>query len=114
METKVKVAKVSFADARFKSFDMNENYDLTIFLNSWDEKMLRVVFYHTIQFSFKLGDVTQQLYQILGNNSFFEEALNREYVKAPEDHPFKMFQIHDIDDFPYIEVVAERVEVIKE
>ena len=51
---------------------------------------------------------------ILSDSPFLDEALSREYIEIPIDHPFKLFQIEDIYDFPFIQVVAESVTVIKE
>ena len=104
--------KIDFADSRFKSYEMFEN---TLILNliSWDEKTLKVIFSNCIQFSYKLGDFIENLYEIMEESDFLREALSHKYVKTPSIHPFRLFQLQDISDFPFIEVVAESVSVEK-
>lgn len=114
MEKKLVAPSIDFADGEFKSFEMTENSKLIVYLKSWKEKNITLIFSSVIQFSYKLGDHLSNIYEISGSSHFLEEALEREYIKVPENHPFKLYQIHDISDFPYVEVVAERVEVIKE
>lgn len=41
---------IDFADSKYKSFDMSENSVLTIFLNSWQEKPLRLFFLKLFNF----------------------------------------------------------------
>lgn len=112
MEQPLNITDTSFPDSRFKSFTMLDNGDLIVYLISWQEKEIKITFLHVIQFSYKLGDVTQGLYEMTTHSSFLEEALRLQYIKVPDDHPYRYFQIQDIDDFPYIEVVAEGVDVI--
>lgn len=60
-----------------------------------------------------MGDVTQDLFEILENSTFLDEALKIMYGEKIDHHPYKFFQIQDIDDFPYIEEVAKSVKVEK-
>lgn len=115
MSKKLAAEHIDFADSEYKSFYMSENYTLTVKMNSWKETPLSLIFSHAIQFSYKLGDVPKDLYEISNEDStFLREALLMKYGYIPSDHPFKLFQIEDIDDFPFIQVVAESVNVVKE
>jgi hypothetical protein len=53
---------VDFADSEYESFDMSENAILTIYMKSWQNKPLRIIFAEVIQFSYKLGDFPKDLY----------------------------------------------------
>lgn len=43
---------IGFDDASYSSCEMH-NKELTVLLNSWDEKTIKLVFSNTIQFKFK-------------------------------------------------------------
>ncbi|MFI0436086.1 MAG: hypothetical protein ACH350_10270 [Parachlamydiaceae bacterium] len=103
-----------FADSEFESFHMyDREKTLKIHLTSWDEKELCIVFCNPIQFSFKEGDTISSFYEIENNSILLNEALSLHYAKIPPSHPFKLFQIWDINDFPIISIVAESVSVSK-
>lgn len=77
-------------------------------------KTFAVVFFKTIQFLYRLGSGPKDLYEVQNDHSFLEEALLQNYGYKPTNHPFKFFQLEDIDDFPFIQVVAESVKVFKD
>jgi hypothetical protein len=114
MDKKRVMSSVSFADSEYKSFHMTEEATLTVYMKSWEEEPFKIVFKHATQFLYRLGDVPKGLYELSNTSSFLEEALSKEYIEIPLDHPYKLFQIEDINDFPFIQVVAESVIVIKE
>lgn len=108
-------SEIDFADSEYKSFNMSENYILTINMNNWQEKSFKIIFVNTIQFVYKLGDIPKGVFELSNDDSsFFNEALLLEYGYMPSQHPFKLFQLEDIDDFPFIQVVAESVTVVKD
>jgi hypothetical protein len=107
------ILNISFADSEYKSFSMSDDDVLTIYMKSWQEKPFKLIFKHAIQFLYRLGDVPKGVYE-LSTSSFLDEALSKQYIKTPADHPYKVFQIEDIYDFPFIQVVAESVTVVKE
>ena len=53
------------------------------------------------------------LFEIEELTDFFKEALIRERGSVHAQHPFKLFYIEDIEDDPFIQVVAESVTVHK-
>lgn len=91
-----------------------EDGNFVVYLNYCNGKILRLIFFNVIQFSYKLGSSVSHIYEITAKNPILDEALSFWYVKVPSDHPYKLFQIIDIEDFPFIEVVAERAEVVKD
>jgi hypothetical protein len=106
--------EIDFTIAQVESFCMSENSILTINFNLQRGKLLKIIFSHAIQFSYKLGNIIKNIYEIPNHSSFLEEALSEYYVSIPTNHPFKLFHIEDMDDLPLIEVVAESVYVMKE
>ena len=103
-----------FADSEFESAHMYDREKiLKIHLTSWDERELCVIFFNPIHFSFKEGDAISNFYEIENNSALLNEALSIHYKKKPASHPFKLFQIWDINDFPIISIVAESVSVSK-
>jgi hypothetical protein len=107
------ISNISFDDSEYKSFCMSENDTLTVYMNSWQEIPFKIVFKHTIQFLYRLGDVPSKLFVITNESPFLKEALMNNYVEIPADHPYKLYQLEDLDDFPFIQVVAEAVEIIR-
>lgn len=113
MEKKPLKTNVSFADSKYNSFQRDEEGNLVIYMNSWEEEPFQVIFIHAIQFLFRLGDIPKGIYEFSNHSSFLQEALFQEYGYIPVDHPYKLFQIEDIDNFPFIEVVAESISILR-
>jgi hypothetical protein len=114
MNKKLAAEHIDFADSEYVSLNITEDDVLIIYLRSWQEKTLKITFSNTLQFLYTQEDAIQDIYEILDVSPFLEKALSKRYIKLPLDHPFKLFQIEDIDDFPFIQVVAESVHVVKE
>ena len=106
MEKQLGFPGIGFADSEFESFHMNDRDNiLTICLTSWDEKELCLSFSNPIQFTYKLGDAIANFYEIK-DSQYLAEALSQQYVKIDKNQKFRLFQIWDINDFPFISVVA--------
>lgn len=103
---------VSFADAEFCYFQISENYDLTIYVTSWDEKEIKIEFFDVLSLSFLRGSIIDNLFEI-ANSQYLEDSIKRHYKEKPLNPRFKHYQLIDIDDLPFIEVVAERAQVVK-
>jgi len=114
MNKKLAMPTFDFADSEYKSFNMSEDATLIIYMNNWQAIPFKIIFTHAIQFSYKLGFVPKDLYEVLEDSIFLNEALSLKYAETTSDHPYKYYQIEDIDDFAFIEVVAESVEIIKD
>ena len=104
---------IDFADASYRSCK-TDNSDLIVYLNSWDDKTLKITFSNAIQFIYRGGSFIAGIYEKTDENSFLVEALSSYYEKIPEDHPFKIFVIIDIEDYFFFEVIAESIFISKE
>ena len=113
MKKKLVIPDFDFADSKYKSFSISEEGTLTINMQSWQEDPFKIVFLNVIQFTYKIGSVPKDLFESLESSLFLNEALSLEYENIPSNHPFKHFQLEDIYDFAFIEVVAESVRLIK-
>ncbi|WP_068471242.1 hypothetical protein [Candidatus Protochlamydia phocaeensis] len=113
MNKKIIAENIDFADSEYKSFHMSEEAVLTVYLKSWDAKLLIITFTHVIQFSYQLGSDPSNLFEI-EDSPVLKSILVEAYGGIPNNNPFKLFIIEDIDKFPFIQVVAESVTVIKD
>ena len=86
---------------------------LILKLISWDEREIFMVFSDPIFFSYKLGDIISDFYEILDHSQSLNVALENKYTKVPANHQYKLIQIHDVKKFPFIEIVAKSISVSK-
>ncbi len=108
-----KYFQLDFADSSYERLEMNGK-TLTVYLTSWDAKTLRIVFFHPIRLSYNTGSFPENIFEIQGGSPFLQDTITAYYEKIPQNHPFKHFQIIDIEDFPFIEIVAEGAQGFKE
>jgi hypothetical protein len=106
-------SNIGFEDASFRSCEIF-NKTLQVYLNSWDNKTIKMTFSNTIQFMYKINSFIAGAYEKKEETSFFKDALLLRYKKIPEDHPFKLFVLIDIENNTFFEVIAEKVLVHKE
>lgn len=104
--------EIDFADSRFRSIESSDK-TLTVYLESWDAKTIKVTFLQPIRFSFKRGDISSDIYEV-SDSEFLQEALHPSGKKTPVDGQYKLFQIWDINDYPYLQVVALEAAATKE
>lgn len=90
-----------------------EDDNLFVFINSWDNKIVKVSFFNAIQF-IGCSSFVEDVYEVEEKSQFLEEALKLYYRVVPETCPFKVFVIKDIDEVAIFEVVAEGVQIYKE
>lgn len=103
---------IDFADSSYISCETHKE-NLIVLLNSWNEKEIEITFINAIQFTYKQGSFVAGLYEKTNESSYLEEILSRYFVKVPEDNPFKIFTMLDIEDFIFFEIIAENVLVLK-
>lgn len=103
---------IDFADSEYKSLNMSEQGNLTIYLTSWDAKLIQITFEHVKYFTYTLGSYPSEIYEITDNYEL-EKILTVIYDKYRPDPPLKLFVLEDIDDFPIFRVVAESINVTK-
>ena len=113
MNKKLAAPNIDFADSQFHSFQL-DNETLIIYISSWNERTLRLTFSNVIHLSYQPADFIKDLYEESEDSPILKNALLNKYGKLIENHPFKSFQIEDIDDCLFIGVVAESVQVVKE
>lgn len=111
MNIKEAAPKIDFADSSYRSCEMSNN-TLFVFLNSWDDKIIKITFNNSIEFIYKIGSFVAGFYE-LEDWPLLNEILSKYYKNLPEKHPFKVFVIKDIEDCDFITVVAEHANVIK-
>ncbi len=46
-------------------------------------------------------------------SEFLDDALSQKYEVIPKQQSYKVFQVEDIDDYPFIQIVAESVNIEK-
>ena len=105
-------SEIDFADAEFKSCELYNEY-LLVIVTAWDEQEIQLKFKDAIQFSYKLGGTISSVIEYIKSTSFLQEALKLIYDKVPLDHCYIEFQILDTNDLPFIQVVAESLEIVK-
>jgi hypothetical protein len=101
---------ITFADAEFQSLKLEDSH-LIVFLNSWENKTIKVVFREVIQFSYKLEGTVARIVECLEKTPFLEESLKRNYNQIRVKYPLREFWIVDREDISFIKVIAEQVEV---
>lgn len=69
-------------------------------------KILEISFKHVIQFSYQLGSGPAELFE-KENSADLEKILIESYGYIPLDKTFKFYTLEDIDDFPFIQIIAE-------
>lgn len=102
----------SLTDAEYEAFSTDRG-DLTILLKSWDDAAIQINFTAVIRFSYKLGDTVSGLFKDAMGNEFLKEAIARCYSVVPEKHPYTYFSLVDIQNFPFLEIVAENFTICK-
>lgn len=107
MTKKNNACEVDLSDSKFIGYEMDSNYQVTIRLLDWQENPVNITFKNTILFYFLTGAVPENLYVVENENEFLEMALKNEYGYLPSVHSFKYYQLVDIDDLPFVKIVAE-------
>ena len=98
----------SFADAELLDWKW-EDGNCTTRLKAWDEKIIIITFVDCIQFSYKLGDGISGFYINDSKSEFLDAALSRNYSVIPDQIIYKHYMILDINDFPFLEIVATNI-----
>lgn len=112
MKKKLIYPHIDFTDSTFKSFQSNkEDHTLTIFMESWDAKKLKIIFLNVIHFTYNLGYIPKELYEI--EDSLIKETIINKYGN-PVSEKIKLYVMEDIEDFVMIEILAREVSVFEE
>jgi hypothetical protein len=105
--------RIDFADSEYRSFHMSDDGTLTIHMKNWQEIPMQLIFFHPVKFLYSTGDVPKGLFEIKDNSTLLNEVIVKMYGHPYKDHKYKLYQLEDIYDFPYIQVVAQSAEVVR-
>lgn len=110
---------IDFKDSAFIGSSLSGD-ELVLYLNSWDEKEIKIIFKNPIYFIYKTGDVIDGIYEKKNCLSELNTILSGYYEqvfgvtgKFPKQHLFRLFVMRDIYDRPIFEIVAESITASK-
>ena len=104
--------RIDFADSDFRSFAMDEHNNLVIYIDSWEEKLIKIIFSKVIYFMYSGGFQITGVYETI--NSTLNKVIGEYYETYPEKHPYKLFQIENLSHQAFIEIVAVEATIIEE
>ncbi len=108
MNKKPIASNIDFADAEFLSTELTTD-TISVLLKSWNGKLIKLIFNDPIQFSYSLGDEFSNAYEVTNCPESLKNSLLRKYTIPPHEHPYKLYQLCDIHNFPFMEIIAAEV-----
>lgn len=88
-------------------YDYNGSEDSVIIkIKTWQEKLIEITFFDPILFIDHFFGYTAKFGKKTTKTSLLLEALNDNYKKIPENHPYKLFQFLDLYDKPNLEIIC--------
>ena len=101
----------TFFDSEYVSQTYSfEDETYTVNITLWNNKPAKIVFGGVIGFQvFSICDPIGLKCE-MPPSQFFHDALAAEYVKVPEQHDYKCYEIINVDEMPFIKVVAQKYE----
>jgi hypothetical protein len=108
-------ADVGLEDSELMSYAYDKDSDfLLINVILWNSRRVEFRFGEFLVFIDKGCSEIGRIVERLGPSELMHESLRRNYPQEiPEDHPYRLFQILDIYDYPVIEVVSKSIEINK-
>lgn len=98
----------SLYDSTLNSYYFStEHRRLTIIVTMWNTRRLEITFDNPQLFLDNGNELFKFFCENRERSSLFFETMNRVYEKIPEEIPYKLFQIINIDDEPSLEIIAE-------
>jgi len=103
---------VGLDDAELISYQYEQSKNIgTVKIRTWNAKCIVIHFIGPIL----LIDRGCQAITAFGERSeqtvFFEEVLKKVYDSIPKNHPYKLYQLLDMDNTPSLEVVSEEIKL---
>ncbi len=95
------------ADSVMVSFESFE-YNLLIYLKTWNDTILKFEFCDNIFFSIYSLCYVSDFCQV-NISSNMDRALSMEYEKIPLEHPYKIFQFFNLNDDIAAEIICENL-----
>ena len=112
IEKKRAAPGIDFADSELRSFTMAENNNLIIYIDSWDERIIKLSFSNTLSFIYTGGFQITDIYEIMDSPSLNERIIDY-YGKIPDENRYRLFQIENLYTKAFIEVIATELSVVK-
>jgi hypothetical protein len=105
--------KIDLADAGIPNYlCLRKEKKMIVTIESWDAQIIEFVFYNFLGFIYRGGtDLIKNFYINKEQDTFFIERLKEKHGIVPNDHPYKFYQLLDLDDKPYFEVISPYYEV---
>jgi hypothetical protein len=101
---------IGFADGSVVGYTRNLS-SLTLTLKAWNDDRLRIEFTGVLGLrDLGVGDVSD-LCEESDKSVFMEDAIASAYEVVPEEIPYKLFRLLDLDDQPMMEIVAADVKI---
>lgn len=113
MEKEEAAPNISFADSELHSYEMTFEGNIIVYISSWDAKKITATFFEPIYFSYSAHGFLAGFYQFK-KAPLLEQVITQYYGKKTENNLFKLYQFEDLEDFPFIQIVAKEVRTIKE
>lgn len=111
---KLALPNIDFADSEFIKFELREDNVLSVYLQSWEENQLIIRFVDTISVFYESGNIVKDIYEIETHLEFLNDAIIKKYVKIPTDHPYRLFYVETLRNYPFLKIVAQSVQVIEQ
>jgi len=97
--------EIGFADAEILEYRKESN-ELTVFVQAWNETVLRVSFFDVVGLmDLGVGDIADLVIENSGS-AFLNNVIQQVYENIPSVHPYTLYQFLNNDDNPAMEVVA--------
>ncbi len=106
MQYKTVDTPVGLAESELVSYRRDSD-ELTVELLTWNGTRLQLVFGDVILFLDRDCGDTTALRELEGHSELLAQALKSAYERpAPSDHPYKHYQLLNLDDTPVLEVIS--------
>ena len=100
--------EVNFLDAKLISFTMDENNDLIVLLETFDDKKIKIIFLDVNYFAYKGGNRVANFYEVFDSPILNKKIAIRKQ-KGLSECVFKYLQIENLNNSALIEVICENV-----
>ena len=107
---------VGLSDSELITYEYRKSDDmLKIEIRAWDASKVKIICINPILFIDRGCDAITMLCERLSHSGLLEEALEKNYDKGvvPAEHPYKLYQLMNLDDEPSIEFVCKGIEKIR-
>ena len=109
MNKKICDNRFDFNDSSFKRFEFRSSM-LTLWVELWDEKMVKIQYHDVLFFSIDGGDANAIPY-VIENTDIFCDYASKIMLPESELNKSKLYHIEDVYDNPYIKVIAKDIEI---